>query len=341
MSIRAALDAAKAGRDVEPEVLSAAFDKIMRGEGDEKEIADLLLALKEKGESVSEIVAVARVLRAHAETARALDPRTIDTCGTGGSGVDTFSISTTTAFVVAGAGVSVAKHGNRAASSLTGSFDTFEALGVVIDHPIEVCARILAEVGIAPFYARTAHPAFRHLAPVRQKLGVRTILNCLGPLLNPVGAQYQLMGVYDGDLVEPMARALGELGARRAMVVHGSDGLDELTITGKSSAALLDDGEVRLLEIEPEQCDLPRAASGIELVGGNAKTNAEILRKILDKEIFGPRRDIVLLNAAAALWVVEKAKDLEEGVVLAAESIDSGAARKRLDELVRVSQEIV
>lgn len=337
MSVREAIAAAVAGSEVPAELLEAAFGEIMDGQATPAQIAGLLVALRTKGETVGEIVATARALRARATTAQASDPRTVDTCGTGGSGLSTFSISTTAAFVVAGAGVPVAKHGNRAASSQTGSFDTFEALGVRIDLPVERCAEILVEIGIAPFFARTAHPAFRHVAPVRAELGIRTLLNCLGPLLNPVGAKHQLVGVYDAALVEPLARAIGMLGARRALVVHGSDGLDELTTTGTSRAALVEgESAVTTLEIDPRELGLSLAEPAA-LAGGDAEQNAAILRDILSGEE-GPRRDIVMLNAAAALWVAEAAEDLKDGLEMAAKSIDSGAARSKLEALVEASQ---
>lgn len=335
MSTREAIAIAAAREEVPGRVLEAAFDEIMQGKASEAQIAALLVALRTKGESVGEIVAAARALRAHACTAPLPDPRTVDTCGTGGSGRATFSISTTAAFVVAGAGVPVAKHGNRAASSRTGSFDTLEALGVRIDLPIAVCAEILARIGIAAFFARTAHPAFRHMAPVRAQIGVRTLLNCIGPLLNPVGALHQIVGVYDEALVEPMAVALGRLGARRALVVHGCDGLDELTTTGESLAVLLADGRVQRFEVEPSELGIAHADPA-DLAGGDAQANAAILRKILDGER-GPRRDIVLLNAAGALWAAGAVTGLAAGLELAAKSIDSGAARARLEALVRAT----
>jgi anthranilate phosphoribosyltransferase len=210
----------------------------MEGEASEALIAALLVALHIKGETVGEIVAAARALRAVAVTAPGVDPGTVDTCGTGGDGAQTFNISTAAAFAVAGAGVPVAKHGNRAASSRTGSIDVLEALGVRVDLPVEVSARILREVGIAPFFARRAHPAMRTVAPVRRELGFRTLMNCLGPLVNPMGVRFQLVGVYAGALVLPIARALGELGAVRALAVHGCDGLDEITTAGRTEAAL-------------------------------------------------------------------------------------------------------
>jgi anthranilate phosphoribosyltransferase len=289
-----------------------------------------------KGESSSEIVAVAKALRSRATRVEPADPKTLDTCGTGGSGLDTFNISTTAAFVVAGAGVSVAKHGNRSVSSRSGSFDVLEALGICIDLPIETCARILAEIGIAPFYARTAHPAFRHVAPVRAELGVRTLLNCLGPLLSPVGARYQLVGVYSRGLVEPLADALVELGAARALVVHGDDGMDELTTTAPSHAALVDRGRVEQLRIDPEALGLRRARLE-DLKGGDPIENAETTRQVLSGAR-GAKRDIVLLNAAAALWVVEAVSGLEEGLLRAARSIDEGAAADKLEALAKATK---
>jgi anthranilate phosphoribosyltransferase len=284
-----------------------------------------------KGETVDEIVAVAKALRARANTATLNDPRTVDTCGTGGSGVDTFNISTTAAFVVAGAGVSVAKHGNRAASSRAGSFDVLEALGIRIDLPISACAKILDRVGIAPFFARTAHPAFKHVAQVRADLGVRTLLNCLGPLLSPIGARYQVVGVYSKALVEPLAGALLELGAARALVVHGEDGMDELTTTGSSHAALVSGGIVESITIDPSSLGLDQARLD-DLKGGDPVENAATTRAILSGEK-GPKRDIVLLNAAAALWVVEAVPSLEMGLESAARSIDEGAAAAKLESL--------
>ncbi len=302
-ALRTAIADLVEGRNLTPHRLGAAITEIMDGKASPAAAAGLLIGLRMKGETVDEIVAVAEALRRRAIRLTPKDPKTLDTCGTGGSGLDTFNISTTSAFVVAGAGVSVAKHGNRAASSRAGSFDVLEALGVRIDLSLEVYGEILAQIGIAPFFARTAHPAFRHLATVRAELGVRTLLNCLGPLLSPVGARYQVVGVYSKALVEPLAGALVRLGAARALVVHGEDGLDEVTTTGPSIAALVDAGQVRMLRIEPESLGLARC-SAADLAGGDATANAAITRSVLAGEK-GPQRDIVLLNAAAALWVVE------------------------------------
>jgi anthranilate phosphoribosyltransferase len=335
VSLQAAIEAAIGGEEIRPALLEEAFAEIMDGKASPVQIAALLVALRTKGETVGEITAAARVLRARAETAPLRDPRTVDTCGTGGDGAGTFNISTVAAFVVAGAGVPVAKHGNRAASSRAGSFDVLEALGVNADLPIGEAATVLAEVGIAPFFARRAHPAMRFVAPVRQELGIRTVMNCMGPLLNPAGAKRQLVGVYERRLVETLARVLGELGAERALVVHGEDGLDEITTTTRSHAALLAAGELTTLTIDPEAFGIETASPGA-LAGGDAVENAQIARAILAGES-GPRRDIVVLNAAAALFVAEAAADLGGGIELARKSIDSGAARERLEDLVRAT----
>jgi anthranilate phosphoribosyltransferase len=338
VSLVEAIAAAARGDEVPAATLEAAFDEIARGEASPVRIAALLVALRTKGETMDEIAAAARALRRHAETAPLPDPRSVDIVGTGGDGRDTFNISTVAAFVVAGAGVPVAKHGNRAATSRAGSFDVLEALGVHADLPIAAAARVLAEVGIAPFFARRAHPAMRFVAPVRAELPTRTLMNCLGPLLNPVGARRQLVGVYAEALVETIARALGALGSERALVVHGSDGLDEITITGPTHAALLERGGVRAFSIEPEALGVPLAPAAA-LAGGDAAENAHIARAILEGEI-GPRQDVVVLNAGAALWVAEAAPDLAGGITLARRSLASGAAKAKLAALVEASRAV-
>ena len=335
MSLREAIDAAVRGDEVPPAALEAAFGEIMDGKATPVGIAALLVALRTKGETVNEIVAAARALRARAVTVRCPDPRAVDTCGTGGDGASTFNISTAAAFVVAGAGVPVAKHGNRAASSRAGSIDVLESLGVRVDLSVEEAVKVLAEVGIAPFFARRAHPAMRFVAPVRQELGLRTLMNCLGPLLNPVGVRFQLVGVYAAELVQPLARALGALGSERALVVHGSDGLDEITTSGRTHAALLEGGRVEVLSIDPASLGIPPTVAGA-LRGGDAAENARIVRQVLEGES-GARRDIVALNAGAALWVAGAAADLEQGLQLARESLDAGSALERLDRLVEVT----
>ena len=335
MSLRAAIDAAISGVDVPGKELETAFGEIMDGKASPVQIAALLIALRCKGETVDEIVAAARALRARAVTVPIADVNAIDVCGTGGDGANTFNISTTAAFVVAGAGVTVAKHGNRAASSETGSIDVLESLGVHVDLSVEKSADILREIGIAAFFARRAHPAMRFVAPVRRELKFRTLMNCLGPLLNPMGVQLQLIGVYSPELVEPLAEALGELGAVRALVVHGSDGLDEITTRGRTDAALLEDGVVSPFPIDPAELGIPSPLRGA-LRGGTAAENAKILESLLDGES-GARRDIVLINAGGALWVSGAAGNLEEGMELARQSIDSGAARERLEMLIAAS----
>jgi len=335
MSLRDAIETALRGDPVPPGVLENAFGEIADGKASPVAIAALLVALRAKGETVEEIVSAARALRARSVRAPGVDPRSVDTCGTGGDGAGTFNVSTAAAFVVAGAGIPVAKHGNRAASSRAGSIDVLEALGVRCEIPVERAVAILREVGIAPFFARVAHPAMRHLAPVRAELGVRTIANCLGPLLNPVGVRRQVVGVYAAALVAPLAAALGRLGSDRALVVHGSDGLDEITTTGTTHAALLEEGSVRTLGIDPAGLGIPRAEPQ-QLRGGDAQENAAILRGVLAGEA-GPRRDIVCVNAAAALWVADAAPDLAGGLRLACECIDSGAARERLARLVEAT----
>ena len=336
MSVRTAIECAVRGEELPSELLEEAFAEITAGDATPVGISALLVALRTKGETVGEIVGAARALRAAAVRAPCLDPRTVDTCGTGGDGAHTFNISTTAAFVVAGAGVPVAKHGNRAASSKSGSIDVLEALGVGIEIEVGEAARVLERVGIAPFFARLAHPAMRHVAPVRQELGIRTLMNCMGPLLNPLGVKRQVIGVYERALVPKLAGALAELGAHRALVVHGSDGLDELTLTGVSHAAWLDAGQVQELEVDPEKLGLTIVAPEA-LRGGDAAENAAITRAVLEGEA-GPRRDIVCLNAAAALWVSGASDGLASGLELARESLDTGAARAKLDALIEATK---
>ena len=335
MSLREALDLAVRGREVPAPLLETAFGEVADGRASPVAAGALLVALRTKGETAGEIAAAARALLARAVLVPCDDPRTLDVCGTGGDGAGTFNVSTAAALVVAGAGVPVAKHGNRAASSRAGTIDVFEALGVRADLPIPDAARVLREVGIAPFFARRAHPAMAALAPVRAELGIRTLMNALGPLLNPAGVKRQLVGVYDRALLPTLAAALRELGAVRALVVHGADGLDEITVTGRTFAVELHQGRLVDRTIEPEALGIPLARSE-DLRGGDAAENAALVRGVLAGEP-GPRRDVVALNAAAALVVADAALDLAEGLSLARRSIDSGAAAARLDALVRAS----
>jgi anthranilate phosphoribosyltransferase len=336
VSLREAVAVALRGEEVPAALLEAAFGEIADGAASPVQIAALLVALRAKGETAGELVAAARALRARAQGAPCPDPRAIDTCGTGGDGAGTFNISTAAAFAVAGAGVPVAKHGNRAASGQTGSSDVLEALGARVDLTVEDALRVLREAGIAFFFAPRAHPAMRHVAPVRRELGIRTLMNCLGPLLNPVGVRFQLVGVYAPELVPVLAQALGALGAERALVVHGCDGLDELTTAGPSTAALWSGGRVRALSVDPELFGIAPPPEGA-LRGGDAAENAKILRRVLEGEP-GPRRDVVALNAAAALWVAGAAAELESGLELARRSLDTGAALARLEALVKATR---
>jgi len=336
MSLAHAISLAALKQEVPASVLEAAFDEVAAGTASPVQIAALLVALRTKGESARELAAVARALRRHAQTVPLADPRTVDTCGTGGDGSGSFNISTIAAFVVAGAGVPVAKHGNRAATSRCGSFDLLEALGVHGDLPISVASRILGELGIAPFFARRAHPAMRWVAPVRAQLPHRTLMNAMGPLLSPVGARRQLIGVYARELVPTLAEVLRELGSERALVVHGEDGLDEITTTGATHAAWLEDGRVQPLRIEPEALGIARATPEA-LRGGDAQENVRIARAVLDGEAGAPL-DIVLANAGAALWVAGAARELRAGVALARESVASGAAKAKLAALATATQ---
>jgi anthranilate phosphoribosyltransferase len=278
--------------------------------------------------------AAARALRAHAVTVRAPEGA-IDTCGTGGDAKGTHNISTCAAFVVAGAGIPVAKHGNRSISSRSGSADVLAALGVNIDCGPEVIAYCIEASGIGFMFAPSHHASMRHVAKVRGELGTRTIFNLLGPLANPAGTKYQVVGVFGEEWVEPMAQVLGRLGAKRAWVVHGSDGLDELTTTGISHVAALDGGKISTFKISPKNAGLPDAKAE-DLSGGDATENAAHIRAVLGGQQ-GAFRNVVLLNAAAALLVAGKAKTLREGVALAAQSIDSGKARAVLEALVKLS----
>ena len=314
------------------EEMHASLDALLRPDASPALAAAWLLGLRMKGETPDEIAAAVDALRSRAEIVRVADPDALDTCGTGGDGASTFNISTTAAFVVAGAGATVAKHGNRAISSLSGSADVLGALGVNLEATIEQLQNVIDRERIGFLFAQRHHPAMRHLGPVRRELGLRTILNLIGPLSNPANVRRQLMGIYDGRLVETVAKTLALLGAKHAWVVHGSGGLDEISLAGETSVAEVRDGRIRMFTVTPEDAGLPRADLAA-LRGGDALENARILSSILRDEA-GPRRDAVVLNAAAALVVAGKAGDLREGAALAAEAIQSGAALSRLEALV-------
>lgn len=321
------------GQALTPEQAHDFFAACLRGEPTPSQVAAAVTALRMRGETVEEITAFAQAMR---EAALTLDHpyEVIDTCGTGGDGQHTYNISTAAALVLAGAGLKVAKHGNRAMSSKSGSSDVLSMLGVDLRAGPDQQRRALDEAGICFLFAPAYHGAMRHVGPVRAEVGFRTVFNLLGPLSNPAGARRQVMGVYDPRLLEPLVEALGRLGAVRAWTVHGQ-GLDELTTTGASEVAEWRDGQVRRFQVWPEDAGLPRASLD-DLRGGDAEENAAALRALLDGAR-SPYRDIVLLNAAAALVVSDRAETLMDGAALAAASIDGGHAAAALETLARIT----
>lgn len=337
MNITAAIQDIEAGNSLSRRDASAVMEDLLAGKVAEEDIVRLLAALRDKGETVEELVGFATAMRRRARELfgdAPLDGATlVDTCGTGGNAKGTFNISTATAFVVAGAGARVAKHGNRSYTSRCGSADVLESLGVRVDGSLAQTAAAIHEVGIGFFFAPTAHSAAKHAMPARKKLGGRTVFNLLGPLTNPAGAAAQVLGVFDVRWVEPMAGALAELGTRRAFVVHGADGLDEIALSGETHVAEVSGKSVRTYRLAPEDFGVMHAPLD-SLLGGDAQTNAQIIRAILAGET-GPRRDIVLINASAALVAAGRADNLRSGVTLAAQSIDSGSAMKKLEALVK------
>ena len=315
------------------EALASVRD-IMTGQATEAQIAGFLVALRMAGETSDVIAGAAQAMRELFTPVTTTRADVVDTCGTGGDGAHTFNISTTAAFIAAGAGVAVAKHGNRSVSSKCGSADVLAALGVKIDADPAVMTACLDEAGIAFLFAPSLHPAMKHALGPRRQLGVRTLFNILGPLSNPAGARRGVLGVYSAALAPMMAEAAAALGAQRLLVVHGSDGMDEITTTGPSKIAEIWDGNLRVYEFNPEQqAGIPRA-SAEALKGGGPEENARITLEILRGEK-GPRRDISVLNAAAAILAADRADDWMEAVTLARHAIDSGAAHAKLEELVR------
>ena len=322
------------GKSMNTEEASQVMEEIMTGEVTPAQFGAFVTALRLKGETVEEITGLARTMRNHSLKVEITDP-VLDVVGTGGDGQNTFNISTTTALIVAGAGLKVAKHGNRAASSACGAADVLEALGVKIDLTPEQVKQCLEEVGIGFMFAASFHPAMKYAGPPRREIGIRTVFNILGPLTNPANAETYLLGVADGSLVETMAKVLQGLGCRHALVVHGDDGLDEITLTGNTRVCEVIGGVIKTYEISPE--GLGFSKSGKEsLKGGTTKDNAALLRDIL-KGKQGPQRDVVLMNAAAALVAGNKANTLKQGVEMAADSIDSGKALSKLESLVTLS----
>jgi anthranilate phosphoribosyltransferase len=339
--LRAVVGKAASGEALSIEEADRALDEIMAGNASPTVTAALLTALRVRGESVSEIAGFARSMRRFAQKVEPPEEyrdSLVDTCGTGGDAKGTMNVSTTAAFVARGAGVPVAKHGNRSATSKSGSADVLEALGAGIELGPEEVAVCMAETGIGFMFARTHHPAMRHVAPVRAELPFRTVFNLLGPLANPAGAKRQLVGVFSEGYVRPMAEALAELGVTRAVVAHGSDGMDEITVTDSTHVAEVSDGEITEYELSPEGMGLSRhEPSG--LLGGDARENARILRTVLSGEP-GAARDVTLANAGAAIYVAGLVTSVEEGVRLAADSVDSGAARESLEAFVKTTRRL-
>ena len=335
--IKEAIQALVAGRSLTMEEAASVMEEIMEGKVTPAQFGAFVTALRLKGETVDEIAGLAKTMRAKAVPVTITEP-VVDTCGTGGDGSSTFNISTTAAFVAAGAGLKVAKHGNRAMSSQCGSADVLEALGVRIDLNAEQVQRCLQEVGIGFMFAPVFHPAMKYASAPRREIGIRTVFNILGPLTNPASAKAQVVGVADSTLVEKLALVLKSLNCHRALVVHGEDGLDEITITGKTKVCELKDGDINSYSISPEDFGLPQASLD-SLRGGTLDENAALLRRVLSGAL-GPQRDVVLMNAAAALLAGGSVETLKEGAVLAKEAVDGGHALAKLEQLIEFSQSL-
>ena len=333
--IREALSKLVEGQELDLAEVEAATEEIMRGEATPAQVGAFLTALRLRGETPTEIAGFARAMRKAAIPVRPKRADLVDTCGTGGDGRGTFNISTIAAFVVAGAGLGVAKHGNRSISSRCGSANLVEALGVKLTLNSEQIARCIDEVGIGFLFAPALHPAMKHATPIRRELGIRTVFNVLGPLTNPAGAKRQLLGVYSPKLTETLAEVLENLGSEHALVVHGANGLDELSTTGVNKVSELSWGQIKTYYLDPQELGLPRARLA-DVAGGTLEENVRIAYEVLEGKP-GPRRDIVLLNAAAALIAGGRASNFEGGLTLAAQSIDAGWALQKLEELVRMT----
>jgi anthranilate phosphoribosyltransferase len=335
--IKEAITALVSGQSLTVEQAAQVMQEIMEGEATPAQFGAFVTALRLKGETVDEIIGLAKTMRAKAIPV-STEGLVVDTCGTGGDGSHTFNISTAAAFVAAGTGLKIAKHGNRAMSSQCGSADVLEALGVRIDLNAEQVQRCLKEVGIGFMFAPVFHPAMKYAAAPRREIGIRTIFNILGPLTNPAGAEAQLLGVGDESLIEKLALALQGLGCQYALLVHGEDGLDEITITGKTHVCELKNGNIKRYTVSPEDFGISRASSD-SIKGGDTKTNADSLRNVLGGDS-GPQRDVVLMNAAAALVVGGKAKMFRQGADIAKEVIDNGNASAKLDQLIEFSRSL-
>jgi len=335
--IKEAIALIVSGRSLTMEEAASVMEEIMQGEATPAQLGAFVTALRLKGETVDEIVGLAKTMRSKAIPVTIAEP-VVDTCGTGGDGLHTFNISTAAAFVAAGAGLKVAKHGNRAMSSQCGSADVLEALGVKIDLNAEQVQRCLQEVGIGFMFAPAFHPAMKYAAAPRREIGIRTVFNILGPLTNPAGAKAQVLGVADGALVEKLALVLQVLGCHHALVVHGEDGLDEITVTGKTQVCELKDGGIRSYCISPDDFGLPQADLD-SLRGGTLDENATLLRNTLASAP-GPQQDVALMNAAAVLLAGDRVETLQQGIALAREVIDGGHALAKLEQLIEFSQSL-
>jgi len=321
--------------DLEEDEMSSVVEQMMEGEATPAQIASFLVALRMKGESVSEITGAAKAMFEKAGKVTTSREAVVDLCGTGGDSLGTYNISTTASFIAAGAGVAVAKHGNRSVSSPVGSADVLEELGVNIRHSSELAGKCLEEIGVVFLFAPIYHPAMKHVAGPRKEVGIRTVFNILGPIVNPARVKHQVMGVYSEVLIDPVIKVLRNLGHKSAMVVHGSDSLDELTVNGNTIVSELKDGMVRKYQLDPTELLGIRRRDLKELKGGvNPKENAEIVLSVLKGEEKEAKREVALLNAAAAIYVAERTADIEEAFSAAEQSLDSGAALKKLNELI-------
>lgn len=334
--IKEAITRVVEGLDLTMSEAETVMAETMQGEATPAQLGAFITALRMKGETAAEIAGCARIMRENAIWVKPQRADLVDTCGTGGDGSGTFNISTTVAFVAAGAGLGIAKHGNRSVSSRCGSADLMQALGVRIDLSPGQVAHCIDEVGIGFLFAPALHPAMSYAAAVRQEIGLRTIFNLLGPLANPARVRRQLLGVYNAELTATLAEVLHAMGSEHALVVHGAGGLDELSTTGINRVSELGYGRIRTYDLDPQDLGLPPARP-CDLAGGDLEENAAITREVLGGQK-GPRRDIVLLNAAAVLVVGGKARDLQEGLAQAAQSIDSGRALQKIGELVKMTR---
>lgn len=336
--IKEAIAKAVEKKNLTEDEMVSVMREIMDGEATQAQIASFITALRMKGETVDEITGAARVMREKALKVKTRASVVVDTCGTGGDESFTFNISTAAAFVAAGAGLTVAKHGNRSVSSKSGSADVLRSLGVNIEAEVERVEECLDAIGIGFLFAPMMHGAMKYAAPVRREIGIRTIFNILGPLTNPAGAQYQVLGVYRSELTEMLAEVLKNLGSISAFVVSGNDGLDEITVTAETKVSELKNGVVNTYYIKPEDFGM-KPCKLFELQGGDPDDNARIIREVLKGEK-GAKRDVVVLNAAAAIAASGKAKDFKDGIKLAEESIDSGKALEKLERLIEITNKV-